>query len=71
MKTATAKEHFEVGQPNHKFPHTGPVYYGTGARPYSAALKGKLLKTKQGYVKQFGNPLTATRAIEAAAKLES
>lgn len=50
--------------------HTGPVYFDTGALPYAAAVEGKLLKGKTGYVRSFKTEAAALRAIAKGAALE-
>ena len=52
-----------------KFPHTGPVYYGSGKMPFTAALKGKELKDRAGrYNRTFKTAEAAIRAIEETAE---
>lgn len=55
-------------QPFGKFPYTGALYYGSGAFPYGAALKGEVLKGSNGYVRSFKTADAAHRAIIAASK---
>lgn len=68
MKTITANEFYAAGGQYDKFPHTGPIYYSTGARPYGAALKGVQLKSKNGYNLEYKTAEAAERAILKAAK---
>lgn len=42
---------------------TGPVYYGTGALPYTAALRGVELARADGKVRCFQSPMAAQKAI--------
>lgn len=63
MTTIPAYEFIAAG-PRSKFPHTGPVYYGTGKLPYTAALKGVELKSNNGRLNRaFKTAETAARAI--------
>jgi hypothetical protein len=52
----------------HKMPHTGPVYYGTGARPYGAALKGSILVDSRNRVLEFKTPEAAEKKIREITK---
>lgn len=67
MQTLTYNEYAKAGTWCHKMPHTGPVYYGTGARPYGAALKGIILTDSRNRVLEFKTPRTAIAAINAEA----
>jgi hypothetical protein len=44
--------------------HTGPVYYGTGARPYAAAINGIQLRRADGKYREFKTRQAAAEAIE-------
>ncbi len=52
----------------HEFPHTGAVYYGTGARPYGAALKGIIMTDSRNRVLEFKTAVAAERAVLKATK---
>jgi hypothetical protein len=68
MQTLTANAFFNRDEhgPRSKFPHTGPVYYGSGKLPYTAALKGVELSGRNGH-RLFK---TAEAADKAAAREE-
>lgn len=63
MTTITHNEFIANHGPRSKFPHTGPVAYGSGARPYGAVLKGVELKRADGKVREFKTAEAAARAI--------
>jgi hypothetical protein len=70
LKTITANEFHTSGSAQDKFPHTGPIYYGTGSRPYLAALKGITLKTRGGIIARcFKSADAAERAINGVRPL--
>lgn len=66
MTTINANDFFNraVHGPRGKFPHTGPVCYGYGKLPYTAALKGIELSGKNGH-RLFKTAEAAARAILA------
>lgn len=68
MQTLNANDFLKLENgPCGKFPHTGPVYYGTGARPYTAAFKGTELKRADRKNREFKTAEAAAKAISAAA----
>lgn len=68
MKTISGAQFYLVGTERHKFPHTGPIYYGTGRLPYTAALKGIELKGRNGKKRLFKTATAAQNAIAYAAQ---
>ena len=63
MKTINANLYFAEHGPFSKFPHTGPLYFGSGARPYSAVLKGEILRRADGKVREFKTADAAAQAV--------
>lgn len=68
MNTMPYNEFVRTATHLHKMPHTGPVYYGTGARPYGAALKGCILVDSRNRVLEFKTPAAAEKKIREIAK---
>lgn len=69
--TISANDFIRNGGERDKFPHTGPVNYGFGARPYTAAFKGRELKTSRGQNRVFASARAAAAAILEESKKTS
>lgn len=71
MKTINERDFLKNGHWGCKMPHTGPVRMSVMRhRPYSAALKGRWLRGKNGVILTYKTEAGAIAAIHEAAKVQ-